>query len=148
MTNGTGSGDYLPGTVVSIRANDPAVGQVFDKWTGDTANIANINLPNTTIHIPSAALTVTAAYINNITPEPPAAGGYLQVPFPMGWVRAHWRVDGENWLSGTFGVSVTPGVHTVAFESVPGWTTPQPLNVDIIDGQTTFVTVDADRFFG
>ncbi|MBI5591018.1 MAG: hypothetical protein HY881_11105, partial [Deltaproteobacteria bacterium] len=38
VTNGTGGGNYLPGTVVGIVANIPAAGQVFDKWTGDTAN--------------------------------------------------------------------------------------------------------------
>ena len=49
VTDGTGGGGYLPGTVVNIAANVAPENQVFEKWTGDTANIANINLPNTTI---------------------------------------------------------------------------------------------------
>jgi hypothetical protein len=94
--------------------------------------------------MPFHEVTIKASYIYQYTPEPPA-GDNLQVsinPFPMGWTLACWRVDGGNWLSpGTSGITLTPGVHSVAFESVPGWITPQPLNVDIFDGQTTAVTV-------
>ncbi len=62
VTNGTGGGTYSPGTVVSIAANAAPANQVFDKWVGQTANIANINLPNTTIHIPFSSVTVIATY--------------------------------------------------------------------------------------
>ena len=62
VTNGTGDGDYLPGTVVNISADAPAADQVFDKWAGDTASIININLPDTTIVMPSQAVAVTATY--------------------------------------------------------------------------------------
>ena len=50
VTDGTGGGDYLPGTVVNIAANVAPENQVFEMWTGDTANITSINLPNTTNH--------------------------------------------------------------------------------------------------
>jgi len=62
VNSGTGDGDYLPGTVVNISADAPVEGQVFDKWAGNTANITNINLPDTTIVMPSQAAAVTATY--------------------------------------------------------------------------------------
>jgi Divergent InlB B-repeat domain len=62
VTNGTGDGNYLAGAVVNISANAPESGNVFDKWVGNTANIENINLPNTTIQMPFSATTVVAAY--------------------------------------------------------------------------------------
>jgi hypothetical protein len=60
VTGGTGGGDYLPGTVVNIAANVAPENQVFEKWTENTANITNINLPNTTIIMPFSATTVVA----------------------------------------------------------------------------------------
>ena len=62
VTKGTGDGNYLPGTVVNISADAPDANYVFDKWAGDTANIININLPDTTIVMPSRAAAVTATY--------------------------------------------------------------------------------------
>ena len=43
VTNGTGGGTYLPGTVVDIAADIAITGKIFDRWTGNTANIENIN---------------------------------------------------------------------------------------------------------
>ncbi|MEW6079561.1 MAG: InlB B-repeat-containing protein [Thermodesulfobacteriota bacterium] len=62
VTSGTGSGDYLPGEVINLSADAPPAGQVFDQWTGDTASIANINLPDTTFIMPAAAASVTGTY--------------------------------------------------------------------------------------
>jgi hypothetical protein len=68
VTNGTGGGSYLPGKVVAISSNTSGSGVVFDKWIGDTANIANIFLPNTTIYTPFYAATVVAIYKNKESP--------------------------------------------------------------------------------
>ena len=62
VVNGSGSGDYLPGETVPLAADAPAAGLVFDQWTGDTATIANINLPETTLIMPGAITTVTATF--------------------------------------------------------------------------------------
>lgn len=62
VTNGDGDGVYLPGEVVNIVADIALESQVFDKWVGQTANIANINLPNTSIRIPFSSVTVIATY--------------------------------------------------------------------------------------
>ncbi|GEM_PF-3050869 len=143
VINGTGSGSYLPGTVVTISANAPEADYAFDKWVGQTETVKDINSATTTVNMPFHEVTVKAEYIYQYKPVPPGVGDLQMTinPFPMGWTLARWRLDGGNWFSqGTFSVSLTPGVHTVAFESVPGWITPQPLNVDITEGQTTPVT--------
>ena len=62
VNNGTGDGDYPAGTVVNIVADAPTVGQVFDKWTGDVAGIADINASTSTITVPAANTTITATY--------------------------------------------------------------------------------------
>jgi len=62
VNSGKGSGQYGAGAVVNIVANDPAAGQVFDQWTGDTAHVADVTSANTTVTMPAANVTVTATY--------------------------------------------------------------------------------------
>ncbi len=64
LTVGSGSGDgsYAYGTVVSIQADPAPAGKVFDRWTGDTAYVANVTSASTTLTIPRSATTVTATY--------------------------------------------------------------------------------------
>lgn len=61
VVNGTGSGNYAAGTVVTIKANNPPAGQAFSKWTG--AAVQDPNAATTTITMPAATTTVTANYI-------------------------------------------------------------------------------------
>ena len=67
VNSGTGDGNYPAGTLVNLVANTAPVGQQFDKWTGDVANIANVNAASTSVTMPSANATVTATY-KAITP--------------------------------------------------------------------------------
>ena len=60
VVNGTGSGSFLAGTVVNIKANAPGPGQAFSNWTG--ASVANANSAATTITMPAANTTVTANF--------------------------------------------------------------------------------------
>ena len=52
VTNGTGSGNYPPGTQVLVSANSPASGQQFTGWTGDVSILANPAAATTTAMIP------------------------------------------------------------------------------------------------
>jgi len=65
LTVGSGSGDgsYTFGTVVPIQADAAPAGMVFDRWTGDTAFVANVTSASTTLTIQRSAATVTATYI-------------------------------------------------------------------------------------
>jgi len=60
--NGTGDGSYKAGTKVTITADTPATGKVFDKWTGSTSYIASTTSSTTTVTMPSSAITITATY--------------------------------------------------------------------------------------
>ncbi len=62
VTSGTGSGDYEAGEVISIAAEPAEDGQVFVRWSGQTAQVANVNLPNTTLSMPAADVSVSALY--------------------------------------------------------------------------------------
>jgi len=80
VVNGTGSGAFKPGVVVTISANAPPAGQVFVNWTG--ATVTNAAAATTTLTMPTGAATVTANY------GKPA----VTIPYP---VSSHPRV----WLT-------------------------------------------------
>ncbi|SLM30215.1 exported hypothetical protein [Desulfamplus magnetovallimortis] len=63
VENGTGSGSYLPNTLVTLIADAPAEGMMFDKWMGQTANVENVNLAETTIVMPETDVSIKAVYI-------------------------------------------------------------------------------------
>jgi len=63
VTSGTGGGDYAEEATVTITANAPESGKVFDKWTTtDGVIFANENNATTTFTMPAKAVTVTATY--------------------------------------------------------------------------------------
>jgi hypothetical protein len=62
VVNGTGSGSYLPGSVVNIAANPPPAGQMFANWMGSP--VANAGAAATTLTMPNSDVTVTATYSN------------------------------------------------------------------------------------
>ena len=68
VNNGTGSGGYAPGDTVSISANTPASGYLFDRWTG--ASVTASTNPNTTLIVPWVSTTVTATYNIYYPPRP------------------------------------------------------------------------------
>ncbi|MDP3070909.1 MAG: hypothetical protein Q8N18_11505 [Opitutaceae bacterium] len=66
VSGGTGSGTYPAGSRIDVAALPPGPGQVFDRWTGDTAMLgaAAISplLPQAVITVPAAGGTLTATY--------------------------------------------------------------------------------------
>jgi hypothetical protein len=60
VVNGTGDGNYAPGTWVTITANAAPSGQVFSEWVG--ANVQNDNAFVTKLRMPNGNVTVTARY--------------------------------------------------------------------------------------
>lgn len=73
VNSGSGDGSYEQGEVVNISANTPPSGQVFDVWTGDVANVADVNAASTTITMPASAVSVTATYKD----EPVSGDGFV-----------------------------------------------------------------------
>ena len=66
VAHGTFDGTYVAGSTVTITANAPAAGQVFDRWTG--ATVASATSAVTTLVMPAANTTVTANYKAANTP--------------------------------------------------------------------------------
>jgi len=62
VTNGTGSGQYDPGTSVNISADPPPAGKLFAWWIGDTAYLDDRMQPDATVTMPAADVSVTATY--------------------------------------------------------------------------------------
>ena len=62
VNNGTGSGDYAVGTMVTVGANPPSEAHQFAGWTGDTAILSNPFLATTSATIPSIEVSITATY--------------------------------------------------------------------------------------
>jgi len=67
VNSGSGDGSYSSGTIVNISADAAPSGQVFDEWTGDTADIADVTDPTTTITMPASDAEITATYENTYT---------------------------------------------------------------------------------
>jgi mono/diheme cytochrome c family protein len=76
VTNGSGSGSYTAGTIVSVAANTPNSGQMFSAWLGPVASASS---PSTTVTMPAAALSITATYV--ATPTSP-----ITLPVEVGGV--------------------------------------------------------------
>ncbi|MBL9039559.1 MAG: hypothetical protein JNG84_13650, partial [Archangium sp.] len=62
VTSGTGSGSYASGASVSIAANAPPSGQLFDRWTATAGTLASATSASTTFTMPASAATVVATY--------------------------------------------------------------------------------------
>lgn len=63
VKNGTGSGSYTAGTVVSITADAAPAGETFDRWTSDDGvEFADESSASTSFVMPAKDVTVTAAY--------------------------------------------------------------------------------------
>jgi hypothetical protein len=72
VNNGNGSGSYTASRPIAISANAPPAGQMFGRWVGDTAGIADVCAATTTFVMPAADATIRANYVI-IANQPPTA---------------------------------------------------------------------------
>lgn len=63
VVKGSGSGTYLSAETVTIVANAPVSGMIFDSWIGDIANVADITNGTTTVLIVDNNIAIEAKYI-------------------------------------------------------------------------------------
>src|ERR1019366_7103385 len=143
MAAGTGGscspsgGWYDSGSVVAIGAT-PNGGYSFSSWTGSGTG-SYTGTANSTSVTMNAPIFETA----NFTANPQT--GSLQVTIsPAGAVNAgaQWQVDGGTWQSSgatVSGLAVGSG-HTLAFNTVSGWTTPGSQTPTIVANQTMTAT--------
>lgn len=109
VENGSGSGEYLAGTVIEIEADPAPSGMVFDHWSGDhLESVELIKAFRTTFTMPHEDCTLVANYSDKTTftfsvtthtfretVELPMGATYaLQAdPAPYGKVFDHWEVS-------------------------------------------------------
>ena len=64
VTDGTGSGVYAVGDSVTVKANEPAKGKTFDKWTATGITLTDEQTKSTeiTFTMPDGNVTLTATY--------------------------------------------------------------------------------------
>jgi hypothetical protein len=92
VVNGTGSGSYAAGTVVTITANAPPAGQTFLNWTG--ATVQNANASTTTLTMPSGSTTLTANYT-----APSVTIPYPVTTHPRLWVTTSDLPRLQSWAT-------------------------------------------------
>jgi 3-phytase len=83
LTVGGGTAQIPEGTVIEIVAAPAPTGMIFDRWVGDTAGIADVFLPSTTLTMPAGSVSIQATYIEDpdIPPPPPPPPAF-SVPDP------------------------------------------------------------------
>ena len=65
VIKGAGGGSaYTNGQAVTITADQPLLGKVFDRWIGATQHISSAISPQTTVTMPASNITVEAAYMD------------------------------------------------------------------------------------
>ena len=81
VANGTGSGSYEAGAQITITANAPTSGKLFDKWvlTSGGGTFVSASSPQTLYTMPANAATVTATYA-----DAPTATTYTIIFNPNG----------------------------------------------------------------
>jgi hypothetical protein len=119
VTNGTGSGAYQAGEVISITASNAPAGQLFDRWGGDTQGVASVTSSSTTVTMPPRSVILTAIY-TNILYTLTVTHGTGSSTYPNGAVvpiTANTPLSGQEfdrWTGSTqFVASVTSAVTSV-----------------------------------
>ena len=71
VNNGNGSGSYVKGDKISLTANYPASGKVFDTWkvTSDNASVSAPDRYYSSITMPAADVIVEATYKDGPSPD-------------------------------------------------------------------------------
>ncbi|MFN2267945.1 MAG: InlB B-repeat-containing protein, partial [Desulfonatronovibrio sp.] len=124
---------------ITIEADLPDEGMIFDEWTGDTGYLADVSSPATTVNMPEGSVTVSAAYkekpeekfvlnVNNGSGSGEYEVGY-QVgvaadPAPEGQIFKNWTgdvgtVDNVNNPNTQFRMPENDASITAVFEDEP-----------------------------
>lgn len=62
VVDGNGSGRYPAGKSITISANAAPQGKEFDRWTGDTESVSNVEASGTKVTMPARDIRLTATY--------------------------------------------------------------------------------------
>ena len=123
VENGSGSGSYKANEIVTIQANPPETGLIFDHWSGDhLENIGSASSSVTTYKMPHQDITLKANYVG-ITPHtiiiktytntkhlesPMGEIHYIEAdPAPQGKVFHHWEIEPDTYKDNLYEPAAT-----------------------------------------
>ena len=152
VNNGTGDGSYQAGATVSIAAdNPPSPTQTFDAWSGDTAYLAGVDHPATTVTMPAQDITVTATYVAAPTYVLTVNGGTGGGSYTEGYVAsiaADAPPAGKVFDAWTGGVAGVVDVHaastTLTMPAAAATVTATYKDPPVGDTVTSLTLVNAD----
>ncbi len=98
VNSGSGDGDYEEGAIVTITADEPITGKLFDKWSGDISSVANVNNSTTTITIGTSNITISANYKDELIDTTDASPNLLGI---AGWEADHDDFGNSSVDTGT-----------------------------------------------
>ena len=160
VENGTGSGNYADNTTITIMANAPETGKVFDKWeliSGD-AVIADVNNATTTVTTKISPSRIKAVYRDETqTPAPKPNPEPNPNPEPTPTPNPEPNPEPKPEPTPTPAPNQTPEASTPTPDPAPATTTPAasttaapaasaPAQVmyDILDGAGSSWTQNTD----
>ncbi len=140
VENGTGDGYYEAGAAVSVKANAPAGGMVFDRWTtGDSVAFANAASETTTFEMPARDVAVKATFRDkNTVAAPifdPPGGTYdseQDVAFSCSTEGAtiHYTVDGSD--PATAGKEYSEPIHVAEDATIKAYATKEGMKASAV----------------
>lgn len=94
VINGSGSGNYSENTEVSVEANTPDDGYVFDTWIGDTEYLSSISNAAATITMPGKNISIEATFRDT-------SGGDIDTTNPIAIMQIADWTDGVDTVGST-----------------------------------------------
>ncbi len=140
VENGTGDGYYEVGATVSVKANAPAGGMVFDRWTtGDSVAFANAASETTTFEMPARDVAVKATFRDkNTVAAPifdPPGGTYdfeqdVAISCPTEGATIHYTVDGSD--PATAGKEYSEPIHVAEDATIKAYATKEGMKASAV----------------
>ena len=146
VENGTGSGNYADNTTITIMANAPETGKVFDKWeliSGD-AVIADVNNATTTVTtkiLPSRIKAVYRDETQTQAPKPNPEPNPNPEPTPTPTPTPNPTPEATTPTPDPAPATSTPAASTTA---APTAAAPAQVTYDILDGAGSSWTQNTD----
>jgi hypothetical protein len=92
VSNGSGSGNFGAGSIVTLNANAAPSGKIFAGWSGA---VSNVNATTTLFIMPTNSVTVTAVFTNL---PPPVFGNFSFVTGPGSLTLAAQALPNQSWI--------------------------------------------------
>lgn len=108
----------VAGTIITITANDPPKGKVFDKWTSeDDVTFVDATAATTTFTMPAKAVTITATYksagkLEQKAPSAPTLASKTSTTITLKEIAgAEYRRDNGEWQDSPVFSGLTPNTN-------------------------------------